>query len=77
MKKQPKTQIDSDAITALSISAFPEDHLSLQSIIGHSRWQLFRASDLESAIASLERHAIAVLLCERDLRPGAWTNVLE
>src|ERR1019366_5441293 len=38
---------------------------------------LFDASDLASALAFLQQHEIAVLLCERDLTQGTWTDVLE
>jgi DNA-binding response OmpR family regulator len=49
----------------------------LQAIIGHSKWKLFTASDLASAVSSLQEHEISVLLCERDLRPDTWIDVLE
>jgi DNA-binding response OmpR family regulator len=49
----------------------------LQAIIGHSKWKLFTASDLASAVSLLHGHEISVLLCERDLRPGTWIDVLE
>src|SRR4029077_1553816 len=64
-------------VTVLSVSPHEIDHLSLQAIIGHSKWRLFTASDLTSAISVLNRHEISVLLCERDLLPGTWIDVLE
>src|SRR5258708_2831536 len=64
-------------VTVLSVSPHEVDHLSLQAIIGHSKWKLFTASDLASTISLLHGHEISVLLCERDLRTGTWIDVLE
>jgi DNA-binding NtrC family response regulator len=64
-------------VTVLSVSPNEADHLSLQAIIGRSKWKLFTASDLTSTVSLLRGHEISVLLCERDLRPGMWIDVLE
>jgi len=85
MRKQPaiehasSTSVISPArnVTVLSLSPHEIDHLSLQAIIGHSKWKLFIASDLPSALSVLHVHEISVLLCERDLRSGTWIDVLE
>ena len=67
----------SGKLTILSVSPHEEDHLSLHAIIGHSKWKLFTAGDLASALSLLHDHEISVLLCERELRPGTWIDVLE
>jgi len=64
-------------LAVLSVSPFQQDHVSLQSIVGHSTWMLFKADNLSSAQALLQQHDIAVVLCERDLLPGTWIDVLE
>jgi DNA-binding NtrC family response regulator len=64
------------SLAILSVSPADDDHISLQAIIGHSKWVLFKARDLESALSVLQRNAVAVVLCERDLLPGTWTDVL-
>jgi len=64
-------------LTLLSVSPLEEDHSSLQAIIGQSKWKLLKASDLVSTLALLQEHEVAVVLCERDLLPGTWTDVLE
>jgi len=61
----------------LSVSPFPEDHLSLQSVVGHSKWVLVKADRLPTALGLLGEHDISVVLCERDLMPGTWTELLE
>jgi DNA-binding NtrC family response regulator len=64
-------------ITVLFVSPLDEDHSSLQSIIGHSKWHLFAAKHLRAASAILQQHEVSVVLCERDLAPGKWTDVLD
>ena len=66
-------------LTILCISPNGKDHVALRSIISHhTRWKLFTASDLTSAIDLLGQHEIAVLVCEQDLTPGTcWKDVLE
>jgi hypothetical protein len=80
MKKQRKLETAIDPtwkVTILSVSPYDEDQSSLEAIIGHSRWMLFKARDLVSTLAVLKRQAISVLLCDRDLLPGKWTDVME
>ena len=43
-------------VTVLSVSPHDEDHLSLQAIIDHSRWEMFAARDLSSALSLLQQH---------------------
>ena len=64
-------------VTVLSISPDEADHLCLQSIIGHSKWNLFTATDLASAFSVLHGHEISVVVCERTLQTGTWIDVLE
>ena len=61
----------------LSISPIPEDHLALDAIMGQFEWNLFKAHFLPAALAVLPTLEIAVIVCERDLLPGAWTDLLE
>jgi DNA-binding NtrC family response regulator len=80
MRKPSAVETQTSATGTLKVlyaSATDEDHLSLEAIVGHSRWMLFRARDLGSTLTLLREHEIAVLLCERDLLPGTWTDVLE
>ena len=80
MRKQPaiETTFDLTAkVTVLSVSPLDEDHSSLQSIVLHSKWMLFKTRDLVSTLAVLKQREINVLLCERDLLPGTWIDVME
>src|ERR1017187_8042761 len=68
MRKQPGIAGSStETLAVLSVSPLEEDHRSLDSIIGHSNWMLFKARDLASALALLQQHEIAVVLLERDV----------
>jgi DNA-binding NtrC family response regulator len=61
----------------LSISPIPEDHRSLDAIIGKFDWNLFTVDFLPAALAILPTLDIAVIVCECDLLPGVWTDLLE
>jgi DNA-binding NtrC family response regulator len=81
MTKQPAVQERSstEKLTILVVSPVEEDHLSLQAIIGHpkySSWMLFNARDPVSAFALLQQHDIDVVICEQELAPGTWIDVL-
>ena|ERR1019366_374928 len=80
MRKQPDSERQTSTtgtLTVLSVSPLDEDHSSLQAIIGHSKWLLLKARDFVSTLALLQQHQVAVVLCERDLLPGTWIDVLE
>jgi DNA-binding NtrC family response regulator len=64
-------------LTVLSVSPLDADHLSLQTIIGDATWILYKTRELASALDLLQQHEIAVVLCERDLLPGSYIDMLE
>ena len=64
------------AISVLSVSPVEEDHRSLEQILSHTNWKLFKATGLRSASACLRDHSVSVVLCESDLRPGNWKDLL-
>jgi hypothetical protein len=61
----------------LSVSPLEEDHWSLQAITGHSKWTLFKADRLPAALAIFQQQVVSVVVCERDLRPGTWIDMLD
>jgi len=63
-------------LKVLSVSPVEEDHLFLQSIVGHSTWTLFKADCCFVALAVLQQHDISVVLCEHELVPGTWLDLL-
>ena len=65
-----------DIITVLSVSPHEEDHQFLQGLFGHARWTVLQAPSLESAQTHLQTHDPSVVVCECDLTPGTWTELL-
>jgi len=49
----------------------------LQTIVGLSTWTLFNADRIPLALALLQEHDISVVVCERDLMPGTWIDMLK
>ncbi len=66
----------SPTLSVLSVSPLEGDHLSLRGIVGHST-RLFIADRVPPALAFLQRHEIHVVLCECDLTPGTWIDLLD
>jgi hypothetical protein len=72
-------------IPVLSISPIAEDHCSLQHILGHLQTGLDPSRvfavrpylTLPAALAALMDHQFEVVVCERNLQPGSWKDVLE
>lgn len=66
-----------EVLTVLSVSPLEEDHSSLKAIVGHSSWRLFEAHNVSDSLVLLQEHDIAVVLCERELLPGTYIDLLE
>lgn len=72
-------------ITLLSVSPFEEDHLHLHEIVDHCEWPFCPDSDciitacpgLAAARDLLRQHRFRIVVCERDLLPGTWRDLLE
>jgi len=61
----------------LSVSPVKEDHAILRELLAGSPWQIRETHSLRSALLLLEEHRIPLLICERDLHPGNWKDLLE
>ena len=73
------------ATKVLSISPLDEDHRSLLEILRQrsptpdapaSDWKLYTSPTLKSGIRMLSRNTIPIAICERDLQPGTWKDLL-
>jgi DNA-binding NtrC family response regulator len=72
-------------VTLLSVGLIEEDHASLQGILQCSqcdlrptcKWKLNACRTLASALKALRKLRVPVVVCESDLRPGTWKEVLE
>jgi DNA-binding NtrC family response regulator len=63
-------------VNVLSVSPNREDHASLQRHLGHSRWSLFKAQSISTACALIQQHDISVVVCESELMPETWIDML-
>jgi len=61
----------------LSVSPNEEDHAGLRQRLPHSVWCVYDAVSFASARNLLRGYNIGVVLCEQDLAPGSWIEVLE
>ena len=77
--------VDSQFISALVISPITEDHPTLQGILqrreqiktGNQTLTIRFRSTLAAAVYALKECQFDVVVCERDLSPGSWKEVLE
>jgi len=78
MKRQPIAVTNPTSIVSvLCVSPLAEDYFSLQAVFNHSKWQLHKTDSPASALAVIRRREIGVVICERDLSPGTWIDMLE
>jgi DNA-binding response OmpR family regulator len=71
--------------TVLSVCTDDVDRVSLEHILHESAWSVYTNSDwnliatftLASAFSILQETPVAILLCDSDLCPGAWREMLD
>ena len=76
---------NSGVVTLLSVGLIGEDHDSLKGIlkvfecdlVPKCKWRLSACRTLASALKALRKARVPVVVCESDLRPGTWKEVLE
>jgi len=75
MKKRPPQTSVPKVATVLSVSPLPEDYISLQAILNHSKWELHKSDSVVSALAVIRRWDVSVVICEQELSPGSWIDM--
>jgi DNA-binding response OmpR family regulator len=66
------------AIRVLAVLHNKEDHAALELMLARPKWIVHRDRSLASAKTKLRsRNSIPVVLCERDLSPDSWHEMLE
>jgi DNA-binding NtrC family response regulator len=68
--------MSASTVNVLSVSPHQEDHASLQGILGHSWWNVFKAQSTSTASALIQQHDISVVICEADLWQKTWIDML-
>ncbi len=64
-------------VTVLFVSPIEADHVWLQNLFSHSKWVLYTAHTLASAMAFLHQHQVPIILCDCELPIGTWKDLLE
>jgi DNA-binding NtrC family response regulator len=73
----PRLAIGNEVIAVLSVSPLQHDHDTLASLLGRDQWRIHNALSLRSASVFLRAHAVPLVICEHDLLPGSWTQLLD
>jgi DNA-binding NtrC family response regulator len=73
----PRIVIGKQVIAVLSVSPLQHDHDTLASLLGRDQWKIHNALSLRSASAFLQAHGVSLVICEHDLSPGTWTQLLD
>jgi DNA-binding response OmpR family regulator len=84
MKSSPEIALNG-IVPVLSISPVEEDHFFLQNVLNclqstpdrSSTFKVNPCTTLASGLAALRKRQYEVIVCERDLPPGSWKDVLE
>jgi DNA-binding NtrC family response regulator len=63
-------------MTVLSVSPSQDDHDVLGRMFD-PRWSLYKALTLSAGLTALRDKRIALVLCESNLQPGTWLDMLE
>lgn len=76
-RKPPGIETGREIVKVLSVSPMQDDHDTLERFLCRSKWIIHKAFTLVSGVALLREKRAALVVCERDLLPGSWKEVLE
>jgi DNA-binding response OmpR family regulator len=64
-------------IAVLAVSPREEDHHATRTACAHTTWNLLTTRTIAEALDLLQHKCVPVILCERDLPDGNWTDLQE
>jgi len=72
-------------IRVLSVSPVEDDHVRLKDLLIHGKWArqfnfnwlMNAALTLEAAVSALKERTVSIVVCESELRPGSWKDLLD
>ena len=76
MQKRPASAPDQETARILSVSPLFDDHRTLEKLSRCRQWRIIRALTLGQASYFIKHQSFSMVVCERDLAPGSWKNVL-
>src|SRR5580700_9614022 len=77
MNKLPGIDTGDATMAVLSVSPFEEDHRTLKRLLRRPKWKIHNASSISSGMTQLRESLVPLVVCERDLRPGTWKEMLD
>jgi len=78
MRKPPSIETTGDVIRVLSVTAIEDDHSALDRMLPPPKWIVSKSLTLAAGLAQLRKRVLPPLvLCERDLFPGSWREMLD
>jgi DNA-binding response OmpR family regulator len=77
LKDSPEIETGDATITVLSVSPLQDDHDALEWLLNRRQWQIRKAFTFSSAVALLQKTRVSVVVCERDLEPGTWRDMMD
>lgn len=69
-------EIGPDPVQILSVSPVEDDHVTLKRVLSGTGCVVRKALSLRSGLAQLDIELAPVVICERDLMPGSWRDLL-
>jgi len=73
----PEIETRNTTIPVLSVSPTQDDHDSLERLLHGLKWKIHKTLSLSSAVALLQKVRIPLVVCERELKPGTWRDMLD
>lgn len=61
----------------LSVSPIAEDASLYEAISSRPGWKLYTSDSIAGSLAVIRRRQVGVVICEADLRPGTWIEMLD
>jgi DNA-binding NtrC family response regulator len=76
MTSQTAINVTNPELTILSLTPLEDDHVSLEAIVRDLKYRILKATHIAGARDLLRRHEVPVVVCEQELAPGKWTDLL-
>jgi len=76
MQERAGSTVSTSSCSILSVSPLPEDHDSLVELLREYGWMIQTTATLAGAQRALRERSFTLVVCESDLSPGRWKDVL-
>jgi DNA-binding response OmpR family regulator len=76
MNAAPGITLSTSDGAVLSVSSQQDFHASLEPILSEQGWDVVKNHTLASSFSSLQDRTISIVICEDNLFPGTWREML-